>query len=572
MHDLVIRGGTVVDGTGAAARTADVAIRDGRIAAVGDRSAIGAGRTEIDADGALVTPGWVDIHTHFDGQVTWDDLLTPACWHGVTTVVTGNCGVGFAPCRPDERRRLIELMEGVEDIPGTALHEGMQWHWESFPEYLDHLATRRIVMDVGTQISHGPVRTYVMGERGARNEPATPEDIAAMAAIVREAMEAGALGFTTSRTIMHRAIDGEPVPGTYAAEDELFGIGAALREAGHGVFEVAPAGVAGEDDLAASREVAWMRRLAAAIGRPVAYGMTQSNASPALYRDLLAETQAAADAGAEVWMQVAGRATGLLFSLETTYHPLRGRPTFDALAVLPIAERVARLRTAEVRNAILAEDGAQSSLLTAFGDRIVPIGDEVDYEPAYEDSVVARAEREGRSPDAVLYDLMLERDGRRMFMIPILNYADGSLEPVREMLLHPRSVFGLGDAGAHCATICDASMTTTMLTHWARDRSRGDRLPLELAVKKMTSDTAALYGLRDRGRLAPGMRADLNVIDLERLRTHPPEVLYDLPGDCPRLIQRADGYVATAVAGRVTFREGEHTGELPGTLIRGGRG
>ncbi|MGW0659608.1 N-acyl-D-amino-acid deacylase family protein [Streptodolium elevatio] len=572
MHDLVIRGGTVVDGTGATARTADVAVRDGRVVAVGDRSGIGAGRTEIDADGALVTPGWVDIHTHFDGQVTWDDLLTPACWHGVTTVVTGNCGVGFAPCRPDERRRLIELMEGVEDIPGTALHEGMQWHWESFPEYLDYLATRRIVMDVGTQISHGPVRTYVMGERGARNEPATPEDIAAMAAIVREAMEAGALGFTTSRTIMHRAIDGEPVPGTYAAEDELFGIGTALREAGHGVFEVAPAGVAGEDDLAPSREVAWMRRLAAAIGRPVAYGMTQSNASPALYRDLLAETQAAADAGAEVWMQVAGRATGLIFSLETTYHPLRGRPTFDALAALPMTERVARLRTAEVRDAILGESGSQSSLLSAFGDRIVPIGDEVDYEPAYEDSVVARAKREGREPDAVLYDLMLERDGRRMFMIPILNYADGSLEPVREMLLHPRSVFGLGDAGAHCATICDASMTTTMLTHWARDRSRGDRLPLELAVKKMTSDTAALYGLRDRGRLAPGMRADLNVIDLERLRTHPPEVLYDLPGDCPRLIQRADGYIATAVAGSVTFREGEHTGELPGTLIRGRRG
>lgn len=572
MHDLVIRGGTVVDGTGATARTADVAVRDGRVVAVGDRSGIGAGRTEIDADGALVTPGWVDIHTHFDGQVTWDDLLTPACWHGVTTVVTGNCGVGFAPCRPDERRRLIELMEGVEDIPGTALHEGMQWHWESFPEYLDYLATRRIVMDVGTQISHGPVRTYVMGERGARNEPATPEDIAAMAAIVREAMDAGALGFTTSRTIMHRAIDGEPVPGTYAAEDELFGIGAALREAGHGVFEVAPAGVAGEDDLAASREVAWMRRLAAATGRPVAYGMTQSNASPALYRDLLAETQAAADAGAEVWMQVAGRATGLIFSLETTYHPLRGRPTFDALAALPMPERVARLRTAEVRDAILGENGAQSSLLSAFGDRIVPIGDDVDYEPAYEDSVVARAKREGREPDAVLYDLMLERDGRRMFMIPILNYADGSLEPVREMLLHPRSVFGLGDAGAHCATICDASMTTTMLTHWARDRSRGERLPIELAVKKMTSDTAALYGLRDRGRLAPGMRADLNVIDLERLRTHPPEVLYDLPGDCPRLIQRADGYIATAVAGRVTFREGEHTGELPGTLIRGSRG
>ncbi|WTW94061.1 amidohydrolase family protein [Streptomycetaceae bacterium NBC_01309] len=572
MHDLVIRGGTVVDGTGATARTADVAVRDGRVVAVGDRSGIGAGRTEIDADGALVTPGWVDIHTHFDGQVTWDDLLTPACWHGVTTVVTGNCGVGFAPCRPDERRRLIELMEGVEDIPGTALHEGMQWHWESFPEYLDYLATRRIVMDVGTQISHGPVRTYVMGERGARNEPATPEDIAAMAAIVREAMDAGALGFTTSRTIMHRAIDGEPVPGTYAAEDELFGIGAALREAGHGVFEVAPAGVAGEDDLAASREVAWMRRLAAATGRPVAYGMTQSNASPALYRDLLAETQAAADAGAEVWMQVAGRATGLIFSLETTYHPLRGRPTFDALAALPMPERVARLRTAQVRDAILGESGAQSSLLSAFGDRIVPIGDDVDYEPAYEDSVVARAKREGREPDAVLYDLMLERDGRRMFMIPILNYADGSLEPVREMLLHPRSVFGLGDAGAHCATICDASMTTTMLTHWARDRSRGERLPIELAVKKMTSDTAALYGLRDRGRLAPGMRADLNVIDLERLRTHPPEVLYDLPGDCPRLIQRADGYIATAVAGRVTFREGEHTGELPGTLIRGSRG
>ncbi|MGA4545741.1 N-acyl-D-amino-acid deacylase family protein [Uniformispora flossi] len=570
MHDLVIRGGTVVDGTGAPAGTADVAVDDGRITAVAP--ALGPARRDIDADGALVTPGWVDIHTHFDGQVTWDDLLTPACWHGVTTVVTGNCGVGFAPCRPDERRRLIELMEGVEDIPGTALHEGMRWGWESFPEYLDFLADRRLVMDVGTQISHGPVRTYVMGERGARNEPATPDDIAAMAAIVREAMDAGALGFTTSRTIMHRAIDGEPVPGTYAAEDELFGIGAALKAAGHGVFEVAPAGVAGEDDLAPSREVAWMRRLAGAIGRPVAYGMTQSNASPDLYRDLLAETQAAADAGAEVWMQVAGRATGLLFSLETTFHPLRGRPTFDALAALPLTERVAKLRQADVRAAILAEPTPPRSLLSSFGDRIVPIGDEVDYEPSYEDSLVARADREGRAPDAVLYDLMLERDGRRMFMIPILNYASGDLEPVREMLLHPRSVFGLGDAGAHCATICDASMTTTMLTHWARDRSRGAKLPLELAVKKMTADTAALYGLRDRGVLRPGLRADLNVIDLDRLRAHPPEVLYDLPGDCPRLIQRADGYTATVVAGEVTFRDGEHTGALPGRLVRGGRG
>jgi N-acyl-D-aspartate/D-glutamate deacylase len=362
------------------------------------------------------------------------------------------------------------------------------------------------------------------------------------------------------------------VPGTFAAEDELFGIGAALAAAGHGVFEVAPAGVAGEDDLAPAREVAWMRRLAAAIGRPVAYGMTQSNASPELYRELLAETQAAADAGAEVWMQVAGRATGLIFSLETTYHPLRGRPTFDAIAGLPLAERVARLRVPRVRERILSESAAKYSLLSAFGDRIVPItGAEVDYEPAYEESLAARAQREGRPADAVLYDLMLEADGRRMFMIPILNYADGSLEPVREMLLHPRSVFGLGDAGAHCATISDASMTTTMLTHWARDRSRGARLPLELAVKKMTSDTAALYGLRDRGRIAVGLRADLNVVDLDRLRAHPPEVLYDLPGDCPRLIQRADGYVATAVAGSVTFREGEHTGELPGRLICGGR-
>jgi N-acyl-D-aspartate/D-glutamate deacylase len=573
VHDLVIRGGMLVDGTGAPAREADVAVDGGRIAAVGSRLG---GREEIDARGKLVLPGFVDVHTHYDGQATWDALLSPSCWHGVTTLVMGNCGVGFAPVRPGKEDFLIGLMEGVEDIPGTALAAGMKWGWESFPEYLDALERMPHALDLGTQVAHGPVRAYVMGERGARNEPATPADIAEMAAIVREAIAAGALGFSTSRTIVHRAIDGEPVPGTFAAEDELFGIGRVLGELGRGVFELAPAGAMGEDLAAPEREVAWMRRLSKETGRPISFALAQHDAESGLFRRILALCREANASGARLAPQVGSRPTMLLVGHQT-FHPFSNRPTYKRLAGLPLAERVAKLRDPEARRRILSEpnDPTDPRLAVVYAlieqglHKIFPLGDPPDYEPGPEASIAAIARSEGRDPFEVLYDRMLELDGRQLLMLAILSYSDGDLEAVREMLEHPDSAFGLGDGGAHCGAICDASMTTFLLTHWARDRRRGPRLPLEWAVRKMTRDTAELYGLTDRGVVAAGRKADLNVVDWGRLRLELPELVFDLPAGAKRLIQRARGYEATLVSGRVTFRDGEPTGALPGRLVRG---
>jgi N-acyl-D-aspartate/D-glutamate deacylase len=573
MHELDIRGATVVDGTGARARTDDVAIDAGVVTEVGDLHGTAA-EHEIDADGLLVTPGVVDVHTHYDGQVTWDPLLTPSSWHGVTTLVMGNCGVGFAPVRPGSEEWLIQLMEGVEDIPGTALAEGITWGWESFPDYLDVLEQLPRVLDVGTQVPHGAVRAYVMGERGARNEPATPEDIAEMARIVRDGIAAGALGFSTSRTIMHRAVDGEPVPGTFAAEDELFGIGRALGDLGAGVFELAPAGVMGEDALAPEREVDWMRRLAAAIRRPVSFALLQHNQAPEQWRDLLKLAEEANAEGADLRPQVAGRPLNMLVGWQT-FHPFKDRPTYVRLAELPLAERIVELRKPEVKAAILAEKPAQLEGILQFVltslDRIYPMGEPPVYEPGPDTSVAAIAAREGRDDEDVLYDLMLQHDGRELLMMALLGYSHGNLEAIKDMLLHPNTALGLSDGGAHCGVICDASTPTTMLTHFVRDRSAGERIPLEVAVRKMTSDTARLYGLGDRGVLAPGYKADVNVIDFDRLNLRLPELVFDLPGGARRLVQRADGYVATVVSGEVTFREGEPTGARPGRLVRGAR-
>jgi N-acyl-D-aspartate/D-glutamate deacylase len=571
MHDLVIRGGTVVDGTGAQARTADVAVDGGVVTAIGTA---GPAHREIDADGALVTPGFVDIHTHYDGQVTWDPLLTPSCWHGVTTVVMGNCGVGFAPVRPGSEEWLIQLMEGVEDIPGTALAEGITWGWESFPEYLDVLERMPRALDVATQVPHGAVRAYVMGERGARNEPATPDEIEAMAALVKDGIAAGALGFSTSRTIMHRAVDGEPVPGTFAAEDELFGIGAALGDLGTGLFELAPAGVMGEDMAAPAREVDWMRRLSTAMGRPVSFVLVQHDHAPDQWRDLLRLATEANAAGADLRAQVAARPLNMLIGFQT-FHPFSWRPTYQRLAELPLDERVAQLRRPEVRDAILAEPSVNEDPIAQFVaaslDKIFPMGEPPDYEPPADRSVRAIAAREGRRDEEVLYDLMLQHDGRELLMFALLGYSRGNLDDLREMLVHPDAGLGLSDGGAHCGVICDASATTFMLTHWARDRSRGERLALETVVQKMTSDTARLYGLGDRGVLAPGRRADLNVIDFDALRLDLPQLVHDLPGGARRLVQQAHGYLATVVAGEVTFRDGEDTGARPGRLVRGMR-
>ena len=576
MYDLLIEGGTVVDGTGSAPLEADVAIQGERIAAVG--RGLGEARERIDARGKLVTPGWVDIHTHYDGQATWDPMLAPSCWHGVTTLVMGNCGVGFAPVRPGGEQALIELMEGVEDIPGSALAEGLKWGWESFPEYLDALEREPHALDIGTQIAHGPVRTYVMGERGAKNEPATAEDIAQMAAIVKEAIQAGALGFTTSRTIVHRAVDGEPVPGTFAAEDELFGIGRVLGELGQGLFELAPAGVMGEDLAAPEKEVAWMHKLSAEIGRPVTFALTQHDVDKDQWRRVLELCDAGEAQGSLLRPQVGSRPGTLLIGHET-FHPFSFRPTYKALAELPLPERVARLRDPEVRRRILSEqselEDPRIALVTGLIEnglhKIFPLGDPPDYEPPPERSIKAIAESRGLDPFEVLYDAMLELDGRQLLMLTLLGYSDGNLEAVREMLEHPRSAFGLGDGGAHCGAICDASMTTSLISHWARDRTRGPKLPIEWVVRKMTRETAELYGLGDRGVLAPGKKADLNVIDFERLGLALPELVADLPAGAKRLVQRARGYEATLVSGQVILREGEHTGALPGRLVRGAR-
>ncbi len=567
MHDLVIRRGTVVDGTGAESRQADVAIEGGRIAAVGPD--LGPGRREIDAADHLVAPGWVDIHTHYDGQVTWDPHLTPSGWNGVTTVVMGNCGVGFAPVRPGQQDFLIQLMEGVEDIPGTALAEGIRWEWETFPEYLSALERMPRAIDVAAQIPHGAVRAYVMGERGAKNEKATPAEIAAMAGLVREGLRAGALGFSTSRTLLHRAKDGELVPGTNADDDELMGIGRTLGEVGHGVFEVA-------SDLAPEgRELGWMKRLARETGRPVTFACLQSPVDPDQWRRLLHACEEDAREGGRLTPQVAQRPAGLLLGFEGTAHPFLFHAPWRALAALPPKERLARLADPAVRAAFLADRPDLSklpppALLAVAGFHMMfPLGDPPDYEPGPEKSVAAIAARLGRSPLEVAYDVMLERGGKGLLYMPFLGYANGSLDAIREMMLHPQAVFGLSDGGAHCGIICDASMPTFLLTHWVRDRSRGERIALEPIVAAQTRRTAAFYGFCDRGVLAPGMKADVNVIDFDRLHIHAPEMVYDLPAGARRLIQRIDGYRYTVQSGAVTYDDGEPTGALPGHLIRG---
>ncbi len=574
MHDLVVRGGSVVDGTGSPARTADVAVDGGVVTAVGRLEDLAAART-IDADGLLVAPGWVDIHTHYDGQATWDDTIAPSSWHGVTSIVMGNCGVGFAPAKPDRHSWLIGLMEGVEDIPGTALAEGMTWGWESFPEYLDTLDDRRWTVDVGTQIAHGAVRAYVMGERGARNEPATPDDIAAMKQLVKEAVAAGALGFSTSRTIAHRAIDGEPVPGTYAAEDELFGIGAALGELGTGVFELAPDGVAGEDFIAPHREVDWMRRLSSTIGRPVTFALLQVESAPDLWKELMDASLEAVDDGADLRPQVAGRATGLLSGHFTSYCLFDSIPAYRELKSRGLSheELADALLDPAVRRSIeeWEPQGSDIGKMKQAYESTYSLGVPPEYEPGPERSLAGTAAASGRTPISVAYDAMLQDRGHGLLYLPILNYASGDLEPARQMLLHPRAAAGLGDGGAHCGVICDASQPTFMLTHWVRDRTRGERLPLEWMVKKQTQDTAQLYGLGDRGTLEPGKLADINIIDFERLQLGNPRVASDLPAGGRRLLQDATGYVATIKSGTTTFENGEDTGERPGVLIRGAR-
>ena len=563
MHDVVIRGGTIADGSGRPAVTGDVAIDGSVISAVGDVD--GRGRREIDADGLLVTPGWVDIHTHYDGQATWDPEVSPSGWHGVTTVVMGNCGVGFAPARASDRAWLIQLMEGVEDIPGTALAEGMNWNWESFGEYLDEVERTQRVLDVASLVPHGALRAFVLGE-GRANDTATSEEIAEMASIVREAVRAGAIGASTTRTILHRAKDGELAAGTTAAANELIAIGEALGKAGHRVFSVA------SDMWDLDHEFAWMSEISLRAGVPVTYQVLQADFNPELWREWIDRGVAANRRGAWLVPQVAGKPTSLMVGFQSVTHPFAHHRAYQAIEGLPLDERVARLRTPEVRAAILGEEpepGGFVQLLRANLHKLFPLGDPPDYEPPPERSVTALAAAQGRSADEVLYDMMLERDGRELLYLPALDYSAGNLDAVREMLVHPATVLGLGDGGAHCGVLCDASLPTFMLTHWARDRSRGEQLPLETVVHLQTRRTAELYGFRDRGLLAPGHVADVNVIDHAALALEAPEMVHDLPASGKRLVQRARGYVATVKSGAVVREHDEATGERPGRLLRG---
>ena len=562
MHDLVIRGGAVVDGTGAPAVTADVAVDGGRITEVGRVD--GHGARELVADGLVVAPGWVDIHTHYDGQVTWDPDVTPSSWHGVTTVVMGNCGVGFAPVRPGGEGFLIELMEGVEDIPGTALHEGIAWDWESFPDYLDALDKTPRALDIAAQVPHAALRAYVMGER-AHEQDADAEEIAEMSALAEAALRAGACGVSTSRTILHRSKHGL-VPGTDALPDELLGLGDAIARAGHGVFQLVSdhQGGAGDRD--------WLVDLVARTGARATYTLAQAPYAPDRWRDALAATEDDRAAGRQILPQVACRPTGMLFGLQSSLHPFSTHPTYRALAELPLAARAARLAQPEVRAALLAEEPATGNVIALAlmqrWDQIFPLGDPPDYEPPRSASVAGVAEREGRTPQAVALDWLLERGGAAFLFAPLATYVDHDHEVLREMMTHPGTVLGLSDGGAHCGLICDVSMPTYLLTHWVNGRTRGPRLGLEQAISLQTSRTAAAYGFTDRGVIAPGKRADLNLIDLDGMALRAPEMVFDLPAGGRRLIQRADGYVATLVAGQTTMEHGEPTGERPGRLVR----
>jgi N-acyl-D-aspartate/D-glutamate deacylase len=560
-HDLVVRGGTVVDGTGAAPRTADVAVRDGRIVDVG--RVAGRGSRDLDADGLLVTPGWVDIHTHYDGQATWDERLAPSSWHGVTTVVMGNCGVGFAPVHPHHHQALVELMEGVEDIPGTALHEGLSWEWESFGGYLDALESRAHDVDFAAQVPHGALRLYVMGERGAAGEPARAEDIDAMGEIASEAIAVGALGFSTSRTKNHRTSTGAYTPTLRAELAELAGIAAAIGRGGAGVLQVV------SDFESARDELVLLREMMAVSGRPLSLSLAQTPGAPDSWKGILAFIDSVRAEGLEMRAQVAIRPIGVLLGLQATINPFNPSATYRAIAAeLPdLAARAGRLADPDIRARVLDELG--DGLFTVFGP-VFPLGAVPNYEPQADASVAALAARAGTTPQEMLYDLLLEHEGRALIYAPVLNYVAGNLDHVEAMLQHPWCVPGLSDGGAHVGTICDGSFPTTLLQHWGRDRPHG-RLPVELLVARQCRATAETVGLFDRGLITPGMRADLNVIDFDALAVEVPTMAYDLPAGGKRLLQRARGYEHTFVAGNETYCRGEATGALPGRLVRGAK-
>jgi len=562
-HDLVIRGGLVVDGLGGEPSPGDVAVDGRTITEVG--TVRGRGTEEIDAAGQLVTPGFVDIHTHYDGQVTWDSSLAPSSWHGVTTVVMGNCGVGFAPVRLESHDRLISLMEGVEDIPGAVLDEGIDWSWETFGEYLAAVERRPHEINVGAQLPHGALRHYVMGERATRLEEATDEDALTMRQLAKEAMEAGALGFSTSRTLNHRTSTGDPTPSLRASAHELEMIVAGVADAGHGVVELISdfsPDLDGEFDM--------VRRLVVTSGRPLSLSLAQGNHNPQGWRTILGKIEEAVADGLPIRAQVAPRPVGLLLGLQSSFHPFSTHPTYQSIAKKPLAEQMRALRDATFTDRLLAEAPPRQRRLIDYS-RIFALGELPDYEPPRDQSVEALAAGRGIDATELALQLMMEDEGRNFLFAPFSNYAEFTLDPCHEMMAHPDTLFGLGDGGAHVGIISDASFPTYTLAHWGRDRPHG-RFEVGWLVEQMTSRTAQAVGLFDRGAVSPGLRADLNVIDFDRLRCERPTMAYDLPAGGKRLLQGARGYSATIVSGQVVMRDGSPTGALPGQLIRGPQG
>jgi N-acyl-D-amino-acid deacylase len=575
MFDLIIRNGTVVDGSAGPRFVADVAIKDGIIAAVGHD--LGPAAREIDASGLLVAPGWVDAHTHYDGQIMWDRMLTPSCWHGVTTAVLGNCGVGFAPVRPEGRALLIDIMEGVEDIPRATLEQGLAFDWETFPEYMDAIEAEPLVMDVAVQIPHSAVRLYVMGERGRHSDEATSEEIGEMTRIMQEALDAGAVGISSSRTAMHRGADGEVVPGSFVDKSELLAFRNAIKQAGHGVFELASDITSKvREGSSLDEEFEWMTLFSKDSGAPISFPLVQMGDNPNGWRDIMARIEKADGEGANLVAQFSPRAVGMVIGWDTSFHPFMGRPTYDEIADLPMAQRITRLKDPAIRGKILAEHSDR----TAFPgvpnrfDSMYRLADDtgyLDYEPTADLSVQAKADQTGVPADQMVYDMLMENDGDSYIYVPLLNYAANNLDVCLDALKHPNAMVSLSDAGAHCGAICDASTPTFMLTFWTRDRRRGSRISVEEAVWMQSRRTAEVYGLEDRGLIAPGKKADINVIDYDNLQITAPSLVADLPAGGMRLLQGAEGYRYTIMNGAVTFEDGKPTGAMPGAVVRMGQ-
>ncbi len=564
MFDLLIKNGTIIDGSGDDRFQSDIAITGNNIVEIG--KVTGNAKRTIDAKGKLVTPGWVDIHTHYDGQATWDPIMAPSSWHGVTTVVMGNCGVGFAPVRPGQEQFLIELMEGVEDIPGSALAEGIDWKWESFPEYLDALETMPRTMDVATQVPHGPIRAYVMGDRCNDDKGPTQDEVKEMSALVREGVAAGALGFSSSRTLLHKDIHGDYVPGTFAGSDEMLQLGLSMKGLDHGIFELVSDNL-GEDD-----EWQWVKQFARQTGKKVTLIATSAAAyaNGKIYR--IAEE--AREQGMEILPQMAGRPTGILHGLQSNFHAFVAHPTFATqIAPLSLEEKVQKMKEPSIKAQILSEEsGIKATLLGNIDEMmamVFPLGENPNYEPDAEDSVAGIAKKLGVNPLEVMYDLLTDHDGKELFYQPLGGYVGYNLDAQRKLMQHPNVVMGLSDGGAHCGVIADAGMPSFIMTHWGRDRTKGATLPLEFIVRSLTRRTAETYDMMDRGLLKPGLIADINIIDFDKLQLRRPEAIFDLPTGGKHLVQRVEGYEYTIKSGEVTFESGEHTGALPGTLVRG---